>query len=181
MEWDNIDWLEFSRYIALNWSLEQCRKSKLRRILPTRRKTGGSRPGIKGVGPRGRERGDTEQWIFPQVNLEDHEKKELIAVVVEIVTQALFNKHYYTFGGKYNHQRVGGPMKTQQTKYICKLKSSVHVRPNISTSSKSQRFSDENNLSGDYLGLERERVSADSLKEKVSYDEVIGALALMVM
>ena len=59
-------------------------------------------------------------------------------------------------------------MKTQQTKFICKLKSSVPVGPNISTSSKSQRFSDENNVSGDYLGLDRERVSADSLKEKVS-------------
>ena len=59
-------------------------------------------------------------------------------------------------------------MKTQQTKYICKLKSSVHVGPNISTSSKSQRFSFEKKVSGDYLGLDREGVSADSLKEKVS-------------
>ena len=59
-------------------------------------------------------------------------------------------------------------MRTQHTKYICKLKNTVHVGPNISTSTGSQRFRDDNNLIGDYVELDRERVSADSLKEKVS-------------
>ena len=44
--WDNVDYLECARYVALNWSSEKCRASRLRRILPWRRKTRGSRPGI---------------------------------------------------------------------------------------------------------------------------------------
>ena len=33
--WLNVDYLEACRYIALNWSADQCRRSKLRRVLPT--------------------------------------------------------------------------------------------------------------------------------------------------
>ena len=67
MSWDNVDLLECTRYVALNWSKERCLKSKIRRILPRRRGRTGTRPGLKGAGPRGKERGDTEQWVFPSV------------------------------------------------------------------------------------------------------------------
>ena len=33
----NIDYVEATRYIALNWSEEKCNRSKLRRVLPVRR------------------------------------------------------------------------------------------------------------------------------------------------
>ena len=121
MEWENMDWLECSRYVALNWSQAQCRSSKLRRVLPWRRGTRGTKPGIKGAGPRGKARGDTEQWIFPQVKLEEWEKRELVAVVVEILTEALFSKHYYTFGGKFFHQRGGGPLGLRGTCAIARV------------------------------------------------------------
>ena len=64
---------------------------------------------MRGVGPRGKERGDTEQWEFPHVVLEEWEKQELIAGVVELVATALFNTHYYSFGGKLYHQKGGDP------------------------------------------------------------------------
>ena len=40
VEWTNIDYLEASRYLALNWSAEECRTSPLRKILPWRRGKG---------------------------------------------------------------------------------------------------------------------------------------------
>ena len=41
MKWEDIDYMEAARYVALNWDEEKCRKSKLRKILPRRRgKTG---------------------------------------------------------------------------------------------------------------------------------------------
>ena len=49
--WQEIDYLEGARYVALNWPESKCRSSGLRRVLPTRRYTTGSRPGLKGVGP----------------------------------------------------------------------------------------------------------------------------------
>ena len=62
IKFENIDYLEAARYIALNWTSEQCRRSKLRRILPVRRGRTGTRPGMRGSGPRGAERGDQEQY-----------------------------------------------------------------------------------------------------------------------
>ena len=50
MTWEDVDYLEGVRYLALNWTQEEYNKSKLRRILPVRRGRRGGRPGIKGPG-----------------------------------------------------------------------------------------------------------------------------------
>ena len=64
IKWTNVDYIEATRYIALNWTEEQCNKSNLRRVLPTRRSKNGTRPGVRGTGPSGPTRGDQEQWRF---------------------------------------------------------------------------------------------------------------------
>ena len=64
MEFKNVDYLEATRYLVLNWTVEEARKSNLRRILPVRRGRRGTKPGIRGEGPRGSQRGDQEQWEF---------------------------------------------------------------------------------------------------------------------
>ena len=115
MKWGDIDFLEGARYVALNWSAEKCRESGLRRILPVRRKNRCTRPGLRGAGPRGGMRGDTEQWLFPDVVLTEDEQKLLIATIVSIATQAMFEKHFYEFGGKKYLQRGGGPIGLRGT------------------------------------------------------------------
>ena len=62
--WENVDYMEAARYIALNWSAEECRKSKLRKVLPTRRGNTGVRPGVRGEESMGKESGDQEHWGF---------------------------------------------------------------------------------------------------------------------
>ena len=47
ISWENIDYLEGARYIALNWTEEQCRWSSLKKILPWRRSRRGTRPGSR--------------------------------------------------------------------------------------------------------------------------------------
>ena len=51
--WQEIDYLEGARYVALNWPEARCRSSGLGRILPRRRYRGGTRLGLKGEGPQG--------------------------------------------------------------------------------------------------------------------------------
>ena len=68
IKWEEIDYLEGARYMALNWSEEKCRLGGLRRILTYRIKTG-SRLCLKGAGAQGYARGDQEQWVFPHVRL----------------------------------------------------------------------------------------------------------------
>ena len=121
VKWENVDYRECARYVALNWDEYTCNKSKLRRILPHRRSRQGSRPSVKGKNPRGKESGDTEQWIFPSVMLEEWEKKLLVATVVEIATCAMFQKHFYNFGGATYHQKEGGPIGLRGTCAVARL------------------------------------------------------------
>ena len=93
----------------------------MRRVLPTRRGTRGSRPGMKGPGPRGKTKNDQEQWIFPPVKLEEWEKKRIIAEVIGVATKAMFRNHYYQFGGKNFHQEQGGPIGLRGTCAIARL------------------------------------------------------------
>ena len=128
MEFSNIDYLEATRYLALNWSQEECKKSKLRRVLPWRRKKRGTRPGITGSGPMGRTRGDQEQWEFPQIKLEDWEKREIVACVIRIAVEVMFKKHYYTFGGRTFHQRSGGPIGLRGTCGVARVVMQIYDR-----------------------------------------------------
>ena len=121
IQFENVDYLEATRYLALNWSHEQCRKSPLRRVLPWRRKNRGVRPGITGEGPRGKERGDQEQWEFPRIVLTEEEKRGIIAAVIRVATEAMFQKHYYSFGGKTFHQQGGGPIGLRGTCAVARL------------------------------------------------------------
>ena len=115
VSWEEIDYLEASRYIALNWTKEQCDGSKLRRLLPTRRYTTGSRPGLTGAGPQGAMRGDQEQWVFPSVRLKGEDKTLLVATVVQLATEAMFKNHYYGSNGRKFRQREGGPIGLRGT------------------------------------------------------------------
>ena len=121
MSFSNVDYLESTRYLVLNWTQEECRRSGLLRVLPWRRKNRGTRPGITGSGPRGGERGDQEQWVFPRVTLEDWEKKKIVASVIKLATEAMFRKHFYSFGGKNFHQAGGGPIGLRGTCSVARL------------------------------------------------------------
>ena len=121
IKWEDIDYMEGCRYIALNLSADECRKSNLSRILPVRRSKNGSRPGVRGEGPMGAEPHDQEQWRFPEVTLTDDEKREVIATVVAIATRVLFSNHLYTFANKVYRQKSGGAIGLRATCAIARV------------------------------------------------------------
>ena len=43
---------------------------------------------------------ESGQWGFPQVIITEQEKNDVVATVVRIMTEAMFLRHYYMFGGK---------------------------------------------------------------------------------
>ena len=68
-------------YLALNWTAEKWKFSLLGSVLSTRRATRVSRPGLRGVGLRGKACGDQEQWSFPNIKnikFEDWEKRTIL-------------------------------------------------------------------------------------------------------
>ena len=46
IQWEEIDYQEAVRYLALNWDADTCSRS----VLPVRRGKRGTRPGMKGSG-----------------------------------------------------------------------------------------------------------------------------------
>ena len=58
---------------------------------------------------------------FPPIVLEQWEKDELISQVVKIATKAMFNNHFYKFGGKMFKQREGGPIGLRGTCAVARL------------------------------------------------------------
>ena len=122
IKWTNLDYIEATRYIALNWTEEQCSQSKLRRVLPRRRSNKGTRPGVRGTGPSGPTRGDQEQWRWrPNLKLREAEKKEIIARVIQIAVEVMFRTHVYTFGGNTYRQTSGGPIGLRSTCAVARL------------------------------------------------------------
>ena len=119
--WEDLDYLEGARLIALNRSAQYCREHQLQRVLPVRRKRNGSRPGVTGEGPMGPKRGDQEQWRFPSVKLTEEEKRMIMAEVGKIITEVMFDNHLYTFNGKVYKQRKGGPIGLRGTCAIARL------------------------------------------------------------
>ena len=95
--------------------------SKLGRVLPRRRDKIGARPGVTGVGPKGKTRGDQEQWFFPQVELTQVEKDEILATVVKIAARKMFETHIYSFGGKRYKQSGGGRIGLRSTCAVARV------------------------------------------------------------
>ena len=89
--------------IDLNWSEDQCRGSKLQMVLPLRRSRHGTRPGLRGSGPRGPYTGDTDQWVFLRGVLTDEDKTEIN--FHRIATTVMFQHHLYIFGGETYRQK----------------------------------------------------------------------------
>ena len=70
------------------------------KIIPKRRNKGGTAPGVTGKDPRSGDVGSQEQWIFPNVVLTKEDKKRILAAVIRVAVEVLFETHLYTFGGR---------------------------------------------------------------------------------
>ena len=123
VKFDSIDWLEACKYIALTSTAQECKLGPLRRILPRRRHTPGSRPGITGEDPMAQDSGVQDQWEFPTLRngLTATEKRLVIAKVLKTSILAIFKTHTYSFGGKYFVQVKGGPIGLRSTCCIARL------------------------------------------------------------
>ena len=121
IKFEDLDYLEGARLITLNRSATYCREHVLSRVLPVRRCRTGSRPSVSGKGPLGEERGDQKQWLFPSVVLTKEEKRGILAEVMKIVSELMFETHLYTFNGKVYKQKKGGPIGLRGTCALARL------------------------------------------------------------
>ena len=126
IEWQQVNWKEGCRYLALCRGYTWCRTSTLRRVLPWRRFAKGSWPGITGAGPMGPSVNGEEQWIFPDVVLTELEKKTVMGEVMRLAVEVLFRTHVYSFKGNYYRQADGGPIGLRATCAIARVCMAQH-------------------------------------------------------
>ena len=105
--------------IALTSIEQECRLGPLRKVLPKRRYTSGTRPGITGADPLGPDSASQDQLEFPDFpairkGLTRLEKKLIIAQVIQKAVLAIFKTHTYGFANTFFLQRRGGQIGTAQ-------------------------------------------------------------------
>ena len=59
--------------------------------------------------------------VFPDIELKDWERREILAEVIGLAVQAMFENHFYEFGGKKFHQAQGGPIGLRGTCAIARV------------------------------------------------------------
>ena len=121
VRWKDLEYMEGARMVAMNRSEEWLRQEGLDKIIPKRRKKGGTAPGVTGKDPTSRNVGCQEQWVFPEVVLTEEEKRKILAAVIRVAVEVLFSSHLYTFGGKTFLQKEGGPIGLRATCAVARL------------------------------------------------------------
>ena len=129
IKWEGINWKEATRFLVLGRDETWCRGSKLWRVLPRRKFDHGTKPGLTGAGPMGANTDDENQWQFRKdVYLTEQDRKHIMAEVLRLAVEIMFDTHIYTFGGHFYKQKEGGPIGLRST---CALARVVMARWDI--------------------------------------------------
>ena len=114
MSFEGFDWKRGATYIVINKNLTS-RIGSLWKVLPYRKKVGGTQPGMTSKGMMGNEEDLTDQWVFKSKEVSKEQKKEIVARVVEIAIRTVFENFCYDFGGRTFLQLFGGPIGARLT------------------------------------------------------------------
>ena len=115
MKLEGLNYQQIALYVRMNRDLTGDLKN-LWRVLPWRRKTGGVEPGMKNSNVNSKkEQAVKTQWVFPDTEPTEIEKRELVARMSEIGVRAIGRNFVYSFGGKNYLQTEGGPIGARIT------------------------------------------------------------------
>ena len=109
LELEGVDYKSAAMYVRYGMEDHEIRALGLTRVVPRRRYTRGRAPGIcSKQAMSGDADSDGDKWIFPDIELTDHEKRVLIGACLEIGVRTSFENSVYQFAGRYYLQSSGG-------------------------------------------------------------------------
>ena len=111
VEFKGFDTERARAYIKMNTD-EVEDLSEIEHLLPERIAKSGTPPTMASITSNWNPK---RQWEFPETEVTEREERVLIATVVEIALKILFANFTYKFGGKYYHQKEGGPIGVRAT------------------------------------------------------------------
>ena len=114
MKYSGFDWRRGAVYIVMNKNLTG-NLGTLWKVLPYRRKVGGTQPGMTSQGMMGRQEDLEKQWVYKTKTITEEQEREIVARVVEIAIRVVFENFCYEFGGRTFLQLFGGPIGNRLT------------------------------------------------------------------
>ena len=114
IEFKGFDYKQGRRYMALN-------RERTGNVREIGKNEGGSKPAMTRAMGTKIEDDPEGQWIFPERELTDKEKKEIIARCIEIAVRVIVENFCYKFGGKVLIQKEGGPIGARVTMALARL------------------------------------------------------------
>ena len=117
---DGFDWSQVALYISINRE-KTGDLAKIERLLPWRKSTRGTAPGMKNLEITRKEKNTTTTWIFPSRTPTEAEKRIMLGRMAEIGVRIIFSNFCYTFGGKNYIQMAGGPIGARVTMAAARL------------------------------------------------------------
>ena len=104
------NWLEIAGYVAILSKPREAYQMNAINLIPKRICLKGTKPGITNQSVLAPYIDDDDHWVFSKKAFTNDEKKLLLGAALELGTQAIFNNHIYTFGGKFFLWRGGGKL-----------------------------------------------------------------------
>ena len=114
MKVEGFNWRMGLVYITMNKNLTP-NLGKMWKILPYRRKVGGTAPGMSSKAMSGKNGRLEDQWVFKVKEITREQEMEIIGRCAEIAIRIVFGNFTYNFGGKIFLQRSGGPIGARLT------------------------------------------------------------------
>ena len=96
---NGFDWNMGLVYIAMNRN-RTTNLNKLWKILPYRRKVGGTAPGMASKAMSGKNGKVEDQWVFKSKEITREQEMEIVGRCCEIAIRIVFENFTYNFGGK---------------------------------------------------------------------------------
>ena len=93
----------------------------IRNLLPVRVTKPGTKPTMKSKWVNSKEILADNDWIYPQVQPTERQRRQVIGMVAEIGTRVVFENFCYQFGGESFHQQGGGPIGARVTMCAAKM------------------------------------------------------------
>jgi hypothetical protein len=124
---EDVEWQEAGRYIAINCTEEEIEQSGLEELVPRRTTVRGRKPKMvyldteeaERKGPDGK-KVKVPKWEKVRDPRNEDEKKKIMTKVMKIAVLILMGSHVYRFNGKVYKQEDGGSMGLEATQGIAR-------------------------------------------------------------
>ena len=98
---EGLEYNEMAKYVRMNMTDWEIRVRKLSKIVPKRKYKHGKMPGMSGSEATKKSVPEDEQkFEFPNVELTEADKTNLLATALEIAVRFMFKNHLYSFANE---------------------------------------------------------------------------------